>query len=256
MKIARFVWREEVRWGIVEDETVYALTGSPWDEFGKGEELCPLGEVRLLAPAEPGVMIACGLNYMASIVELGRPIPKEPSLFVKPANTVVGPEADIIYPSVSRDLRCESELCCVIGRQAANVPEEEALDHVLGYTCGNDCTLMDLIDKDGHLVRAKGFDTAGPLGPWLVTGLDPDNVAIKGRLNGETKQDGSTAEMIFKVRTLVSYISGFMTLRPGDVIWTGTPKGGHYGVNVGDTVEVEIEGIGVLRNRVGQPRTA
>jgi len=253
MKILRFQWQGKVRWGILEDDTIFALNGDLYGDFEKGKEVCKLSDVRLLAPVEPSIMVACGRNYMDHIKEMGWSVPEEPSLFFKPANTVVGPEEDIVYPAVSRDLRYEAELCLVIKRLAKNVAEEEALDYVLGYTCGNDVTAMDLLEKDGLLARAKGFDTAGPLGPFLVIGLDPHNLAIKGRVNGVTKQDSNTSLMVFSVEKLISHISAFMTLRPGDVVWTGTPGGGACPVKVGDVIEVEIEGIGVLRNRVVAP---
>ncbi|HEY83228.1 MAG TPA: fumarylacetoacetate hydrolase family protein [Dehalococcoidia bacterium] len=254
MKIVRFWWRDKVNWGILEDDTIFALNGDLYGDFEKGEEVCKLPDVRLLAPVEPSIMVACGRNYMDHIKEMGWAVPQEPSLFFKPANTVVGPEEDIIYPAVSRDLRYEAELCLVIKRLAKNVAEEEALDYVLGYTCGNDVTAIDLFEKEGLLARAKGFDTAGPLGPVLVIGLDPHNLAIKGRVNGVTRQDSNTSLMIFSVEKLISHISAFMTLRPGDVVWTGTPGGGACPIKVGDVIEVEIEGIGVLRNRVVAPK--
>ena len=250
MKIVRFQWEGKVRWGIVEDGTIFALDGDLYGDFRQGKELCRLQDVRLLAPAEPSITIACGMNYIDHIREMGWVAPQEPALFFKPINTVIGPEDDIVYPSVAQDLRYEAELCFVMKREAKNISEKEALGHVLGYTCGNDLTAMDLKKKDERLTRAKGFDTSGPLGPFLVTGLDPHNLAIKGRVNGETKQDSNTSLMIFGVEKLISYISAFMTLRRGDVIWTGTPRGGSCPVKVGDVIEVEIEGIGVLKNKV------
>lgn len=254
MKIARFQWQGKVNWGILENDTIFALVGDLYGDFGKGKEMCKLQDVRLLAPVEPSITVACGRNYIDHIKEMGWPVPEEPSLFFKPTNTMIGPEDDIIYPAVSRDLRYEAELCFVIKRQAKNVAEEEALDYVLGYTCGNDVTAIDLFEKDGFLARAKGFDTSGPLGPFLVTGLDPHDLAIKGRVNGVTRQDSNTARMIFGIEKLTSYISAFMTLRPGDVIWTGTPRGGACPVKVGDVIEVEVEGIGILRNKVVAPK--
>jgi len=250
MKIVRFQWQDKVNWGILEDDTIFFLVGDLYGNFEKGKELCQLPDVRLLAPVEPSIMVACGRNYMGTISQLGVAMPQEPALFFKPATTVVDPGGDIIYPHISHDLRYEAELCCIIKREAKNVSEEKALDYVLGYTCGNDCTLMDLFQKDERLTRAKGFDTSGPLGPFLVTDIDPHNLAIKGRVNGETKQDSNTSLMIFSVEKVISYISAFLTLRPGDVVWTGTPEGGHCPVKVGDVIEVEIEGIGLLKNRV------
>ncbi len=254
MKILRFEWRGDVRWGIVEDETVYALDGDLYGKFGRGKKLCQLRDVRLLAPCQPRNGVACGRNYLDHIREMGWPVPEEPNLFFKPVNTVIGTGDDIIWPGPSEDLRYEAELCLVIKKLARNVAEENALDYVLGYTCGNDVTAIDLFEKDKILARAKGFDTAGPLGPWLETDLDPHNVAIKGRVNGETRQDSHTSLMIFSVPRLISVVTAFMTLCPGDVVWTGTPKGGASPVKVGDIIEVEVEGIGVLKNRVVAPR--
>jgi len=253
MKIARFQWQGKVNWGIIENNTVFSLVGNLYSEFEKGEELCQLKDVRLLAPAEPSITVACGMNYMDHIKEMGRPVPQQPVLFFKPVNTVIGPEDDIIYSAVGQDLRYEAELCCIIKKEAKNVPEGKALSYVLGYTCGNDLTLMDLLEKEGRTARAKGFDTSGPLGPFLVTDVSPYNLAIKGRVNRETIQDGSTSRMLFNIEKLISYISAFLTLRPGDVIWTGTPKGGAYPVKTGDIIEVEIEGIGILKNKVVAP---
>jgi len=250
MKIVRFQWHNKVKWGILEDDTIFTLDGQLYGDFKQGEELCQLQDVRLLAPVEPSITVACGLNYLDHITEMGRTVPQEPALFFKPANTVIGPGDNIVYPAVAQDLRYEAELCFVIGRKGKDVPQEEALDYVFGYTCGNDLTASDLSKKDGRLTRAKAFDTAGPLGPFLVTGLDPHDLTIKSRLNGETKQDGNTSLMLFSVEKLISYISAFMTLHPGDVVWTGTPKGGSCPVKVGDVIEVEIEGIGVLKNKV------
>jgi len=250
MKIARFSWQGGVRWGVVEDETVYALDGDLYGRFRHGNRLCSLQEVKLMAPCEPRIGIACGRNYMDHIKEMNWPVPEEPNLFFKPLHTVIGTGDDIVYPPISTDLRYEAELCVVMKKRASRLSEAEALDYVLGYTCGNDVTAIDWFIKSQDLTRAKGFDTAGPLGPWLVTDIDPHNLAIKGRVNGETRQDSHTSLMIFTVPTLLRYITAFMTLHPGDVVWTGTPKGGASPVKAGDVIEVEIEGIGVLKNRV------
>ncbi len=254
MKLARFERQGGVYWGIVEDETIYALDGDLYGKFGRGQKLCQLQDVRLMAPCEPKNGVACGRNYLDHIKEMGWPVPEEPNLFFKPVNTVIGPEDDIIFPSPSKDLRYEAELCLVIKKLAKNVPEEKARDYVLGYTCGNDVTAIDLFEKDKILARAKGFDTAGPLGPCLVTDIDPHNLAIKGRVNGETRQDSHTSLMIFSVSRLISVITAFMTLYPGDVVWTGTPKGGASPIKVGDVIEVEVEGIGVLKNKLVAPK--
>ena len=254
MKIVRFRWQGGVHWGILEGESIFALEGDIYGKFDRGKEMCQLREVKLLAPAEPKNGVACGRNYLDHIREMGWPVPEEPNLFFKPVNTVIGPEDDIIFPSPSKDLRYEAELCLVIKKLAKNVLEEKARDYVLGYTCGNDVTAIDLFEKDKILARAKGFDTAGPLGPCLVTDIDPHNLAIKGRVNGETRQDSHTSLMIFSVPRLISVITAFMTLYPGDVVWSGTPKGGASPIKVGDVIEVEVEGIGLLKNKLVAPK--
>jgi len=253
VKIARFEWQGKPTWGIVEGEDIYSLVGNIYEKFEKGARLRQLKDVKLLAPAEPRITIACGMNYMDHIKELGWDPPKEPALFYKPLHTVIGTEDNVIYPKISHNLCYEGELCFVIKRKAKDVPEEKAMDYVLGYTCGNDFTLPDISEKDGRLTRSKGFDTSGALGPFLVTGLDPHNLRIRSRFNNKLQQDSNTNQLIFKVGKLVSHISAFMTLMPGDVVWTGTPGGGLCPVKVGDVIEVEIEGIGTLRNRVVAP---
>ncbi|NLC51068.1 MAG: fumarylacetoacetate hydrolase family protein [Firmicutes bacterium] len=252
MKLARFVYDSDVRWGVVEGEDIFSLIGSVYGEFEKGDFLCKVSEVKLLAPAEPRITVACGLNYREHVKELKMEFSEEPTIFFKPVNTINVHEGEVIYPSVSSDLRYEAELCCVMKKETKNVSPDEALDYVLGYTCGNDLTLMDLQLKDGNLTRSKGFDTSGPLGQFLVTGLDPQALRIRSWVNGELKQDGNTKEMIFKVPEIISLISTCITLYPGDVVWTGTPSGGACPVKVGDVIEIEIEGIGLLRNSIKQ----
>ena len=253
MKLARFQRQGKPIWGIVEGEDIYSLEGNLYGDFKKGAKLCQLKDVKLLAPVEPSITIACGMNYLDHIKEMGWEIPKQPALFFKPRNTIVGPDDDVEWLKASEDVRYEGELCCVIKRTAKDVPEDKALDYVLGYTCGNDVTAYDLNQKDGRLTRAKAFDTSGPLGPFLVTGLDPHNLKIKSRLNGKSQQDSNTGLTVFGVEKLVSYISAFLTLQPGDVVWTGTPPGGACPVKVGDVMEVEIEGIGTLKNKIVAP---
>lgn len=255
MKILRFQWQGKIYWGILEEkDKVFAVDGSIYGNFKKGKELCRLHDVKLLAPAEPTIMIACGMNYRARFKESGRrEEPQEPTIFFKPATAVIGPLEDVVFPAIAKEMRYEGELCVIIKKEARNVAEKDAMNYVLGYTCGNELGAMDLMKKDRWMTRAKGFDTSGPLGPFLVTDLDPHNVAIKSRLNGETKQDSNTNLMIFRVEKLISYISAFMTLHPGDVIWMGTPEG-NSNVKVGDVMEVEIEGIGILKNQVVAPK--
>ena len=253
MKIAKFEWQGSVHWGIVEDDRIFAVNGHIYGDLQKREALCSLNDVRLLAPAEPSIMVGCVLTYRDRIKQVGRIAFQELSLFYKLPGSLVGPLEEIRFPAESRDNHCEAELCVVLKRQAKKVAEKDAFDYVLGYTCGNDCNAFDFYHKDENLTRAKGFDTAGPLGPFLVTDIDPSNLAIRSRVNGELIQDSNTRNMIFDIPKLISHITAFMTLNPGDVIWTGTPKSGAIPVNAGDIFEVEIEGIGFLKNRIAAP---
>jgi 2-keto-4-pentenoate hydratase/2-oxohepta-3-ene-1,7-dioic acid hydratase in catechol pathway len=197
----------------------------------------------------PTKIVAVGRNYLAHAQELGHEVPTEPLIFLKPVSAIVGDGDDVVYPAESRNLHHEAELAVVIGRRCRQVAEADAMSFVRGYTAANDVTARDLQETDPQWTRAKGFDTFCPLGPRVVEGLDPAALAVTMRVNGELRQHGSTAEMLFPVARLVSYISGVMTLEPDDLILTGTPPGVGP-VQRGDLMEVEVEGIGVLRNRV------
>lgn len=203
---------------------------------------------------KPSKIIAVGLNYVDHAKELKMEIPSEPILFVKPPTSVIYHKDAIIYPPQTNELHYEAELAVVIKDKIKNIKPEEAEKHILGYTCGNDVTARDLQRKDGQWTRSKSFDTFCPLGPDIVSGIDPDNLAIKLYLNGELKQASNTSNMIFKVNQLVSFISNIMTLEPQDVILTGTPPGVGP-MQAGDTVEVEIEGIGKLTNKIVQGKS-
>ena len=197
----------------------------------------------------PTKIVAVGRNYAAHAEEQGHEVPTEPLIFLKPVSSIVGDGDDVVYPAQTRNLHHEAELAVVIGRRCHQVDEAEALEYVAGYTCANDVTARDLQETDDQWTRAKGFDTFCPLGPRVVADLDPGGATVTMRVNGEVRQQGSTHDMLFPVPELVSYISGVMTLEPGDVILTGTPPG-VGAVQRGDTMEVEIEGIGILRNGV------
>jgi 2-keto-4-pentenoate hydratase/2-oxohepta-3-ene-1,7-dioic acid hydratase in catechol pathway len=216
-------------------------------EDRRREEL-PIDDVRLLAPVLPSKGVAVGKNYAAHAAEFGGEVPVEPLRFLKPSTAVAGPGDPIPLPPISRRVDYEGELAVVIGRLARHVPAEEAGKFILGYTCGNDVTLRDLQKKDGQWTRAKGFDGSCPLGPWIETVLDPTDVRIETRVNGDTRQFASTTDMVFGVGTLIEFVTAFMTLLPGDVLMTGTPEGVGK-LEPGDLVEVEIEGIGTLANR-------
>ncbi|NLE76877.1 MAG: fumarylacetoacetate hydrolase family protein [Chloroflexi bacterium] len=217
-----------------------------------GAYMAPLAQARLLAPCAPTKIIAVGRNYAAHAAEHGSQVPPEPLFFLKPPSSVIGPGDAIVYPALSQHVEHEGELAVVIGRRMRHVADEDALAGVLGYTCAVDVTARDLQRKDGQWTRGKGFDTFCPLGPWLALGLDPTDLALACRVNGQLRQQARTGEMVFPVSHLIACASQVMTLEPGDVILTGTPAGVGP-LHPGDQVEVEIEGIGLLRNPVVAP---
>lgn len=248
MKICRFTTGGVTpRLGVVEGETVYEVS------YGTGVPLVArdLSEITLLPPVTPGKVICVGLNYRDHAAEMQQELPEEPVLFMKPPSAVIGPGAPVICPEASRQVDYEAELAVIISKTARHIPASEAHRYIMGYTCANDITARDLQTKDSQWTRAKSFDTFLPLGPYLVSGLDPGNLAISLYLNGERKQHSTTARLIFSVSALVSFISAVMTLEPGDIILTGTPSGVGR-LNPGDTVEVVIEGLGSLKNPVIQ----
>ncbi|MEZ2389180.1 fumarylacetoacetate hydrolase family protein [bacterium RCC_150] len=255
MRIARFVVDSDPVYGVVEgdsgSEVVTVIHGDP---FFNGVEPTSvrhkLEDVRLLAPIIPrSKVIGVGRNFAEHARELGNEVPQHPLLFLKPNTAVVGPGDPVVLPEFSEEVSFEAELCVVIGRICKDVPEDRVDDVIFGYTCGNDLTARDVQKTDLQWARAKGFDTSAPLGPWIETELDPEDLAIKGWLNGELRQDGNTNQMIRSVRELVSIVSQAFTLLPGDVIMTGTPAGVGL-ISEGDRYEIEIEGIGRLSNPV------
>ena len=250
MKIVRFDQEGRSGYGILDGEKIQPIWENPFAGITATGEVLALADVTLLAPCEPSKIVALGLNYRDHAAEFGHPVPDEPLIFLKPSTAVIGPDAAIIYPRMSRRVDYEAELAVVMGKTAHRVPEDQALEYVLGYTCMNDVTARDLQKKDGQFTRAKGFDTFAAMGPWIETAVgDPDNVTVEAHLNGERRQHGNTNNMVFGVRRLIAFISEVMTLLPGDVISTGTPSG--IGpMRPGDVVEVRVEGIGTLRNRV------
>ncbi len=213
-----------------------------------GGEVLSLEDVTLLPPSQPSKIVCVGLNYVKHAQELKMPLPDEPILFLKPPSAILAPGGQIVYPSSSIQVDYEGELAVVIGKRCRNVSADEAEKYILGYTCFNDVTARDLQRKDGQWTRAKSFDTFAPFGPWIGK-IDPSDADIKTRVNGKLVQDSNTSDLIFSVPRLVQFISAVMTLEPGDVIATGTPPGVGQ-LQKGDLVEVEIEGIGVLKNSV------
>ncbi len=249
MKIVRYQDGVEVKWGVVEEETIREMEGNPFEHFHLTSKAKRIHEVRLLAPCLPSKIVALGLNYRDHAEEVKMKLPEEPLLFLKPATSVIGPGEGIIYPEMSKQVDYEAELAVIIRKIAKAVPEEKAADYILGYSCLNDVTARDLQTKDKQWTRAKGFDTFSPIGPWIVTDIDPHRLEISSYLNGERRQHSNTKNLIFGPYQLVSFISHIMTLLPGDVIATGTPSGIGPMV-VGDKIDVIIEGIGRLSNVV------
>lgn len=221
-----------------------------------GDTSFDLSEVTLLAPVTPSKVVCVGRNYREHAAELGNKMPEEPLLFLKPPSSVIAAADRIELPVASQQVEHEGELGVVIGKQARKLAaNEDPLDYVFGYTCINDVTARDLQRKDVQFTRGKSFDTFCPVGPWIVDDIDPESVEVTTRLNGEVKQHGNTSDMAFPVRHLIRYISQIMTLNPGDLIATGTPAGVSR-MKHGDVVEIEVSGVGVLRNEVYDPKQA
>lgn len=250
MQIARFSHDERLRFGIIDDGELVVLAGDPlFAGFDTTGERVALAEATLLAPVIPRSKVVCvGKNYRDHAAEMGGEAPTEPLLFLKPNTAVIGPDDVIVRPRQSQRTDFEGELAVVIGRVAKDVPAERALDYVFGYTVANDVTARDLQRSDGQWARAKGFDTFCPLGPVIETEFDlAGGARIVSRVNGDVRQDGPISDMVHSVPDIIAYASAAFTLLPGDVILTGTPAGiGPF--EAGDTLEVEITGIGVLRN--------
>lgn len=251
MKIVRVDSRvDDITYGAVEPEGIRLHLGSPFVAWEPTETVVAWDQARLLAPVIPTKIIAVGRNYVDHADEFNNPIPEEPLLFLKPPTSVIGPLQAIRLPKESANVHHEAELAIVVGKVARDVKIEDAGSYIMGFTAANDVTARDLQRSDGQWTRAKGFDTFCPLGPAIDTDLDPlEGLQVTCRVNSELRQSGSTADMIFGVSELLSYVSGVMTLLPGDVILTGTPEGVGP-IAAGDKVEVEIEGIGVLMNTV------
>jgi 2-keto-4-pentenoate hydratase/2-oxohepta-3-ene-1,7-dioic acid hydratase in catechol pathway len=249
MKYVRFMNNvNEIKYGVLDGEKVRLLDSNFLDAHSKPiNAWLSLEEVTLLAPVEPSKVICVGLNYALHIKEMNHTLPEDPVIFLKAPTCVVGPKAEIIYPKISQRVDYEAELAVIIGKTIKDVTEVEASKAILGYTCANDVTARDLQKKDGQWTRGKSFDTFCPIGPWVVTDIDPSQLEIQLLLNGEVKQSSNTQYFITSVPKLVSFISQVMTLRPGDVVLTGTPEGVGP-MQSGDEVIVKIQGIGELRN--------
>lgn len=256
MQRVRYRSYDGVHWGDLDGGHITQLGGMLGRPDGNH---VALSDVALLPPCEASIVVCVGRNYAEHIRELGNMVndelPKEPGLFLKGVNTISGPGDDIPYPAWTQNLNFEGELAVVIGRTLRNVAVADALDHVLGYTCAVDVTARDKQRADLQWTRGKGADGFCPLGPWLETDLDPSDLGVRTVVNGVVKQDGRTSDMIFSVAEILAYISAFMTLNPGDVVLTGTPDGVGP-LQVGDTIEVTVEGIGTLVNQVAAEEEA
>lgn len=249
MQYIKFQYEGNIHWGQLEGGTVHVQSGFMGPLTG---ETVSLSEVNLLAPCEASKIVCVGKNYARHIKEMGgsdTDLPKEPGIFLKALNTLAHPGDPIPYPSWTHELHYEGELAVVIAQRAKDISEAEALNYIFGYTCACDVTARDKQRSDLQWTRGKSSDSFCPVGPWIETDLDPGNLAVQTRLNGELKQDGHTRDLIFSVSRILSYISSFMTLEPGDLVLTGTPDGVGP-MKVGDTLEVTVEGIGTLSNSI------
>lgn len=255
--LVRFEGPAGPAWGRLEGASVHPLMGGEPAHLpgalppagADSLDPLPVGDVRLLAPVHPRKVVCVGLNYRTHAREFGQPLPEVPLLFMKPPSAVSGPGDAICLPPQSHRVDFEGELVAVLGRRLKNATPQEAAGALFAFTCGNDVTARDLQTRDGQWTRAKSFDTFCPLGPALARGLEPGNLRLRTELNGAERQRDSTANLIFSVAELVSFISTVMTLEPGDCVFTGTPAG-VGALAPGDEIAVEIGGIGRLENRV------
>lgn len=236
--------------GRLDGDALHLIEGSLPGACRETGQVFPKAKVEaILPPVKPGKLIAIGLNYKDHALEMKHTLPKDPVMFLLAPSSITGHESQVVYPSVTNELGFEAELAVVIGKGGVNIPEADALRHVFGYTCANDVSARDIQRQDGQWGRSKSYPTFTPLGPVVVTGLNPANLNVSMKVNGKIRQNSSTAQFIFPVPKLIAFLSSFMTLEPGDVISTGTP-GGVGLLERGDVMEVEVEGVGVLRNTV------
>jgi 2-keto-4-pentenoate hydratase/2-oxohepta-3-ene-1,7-dioic acid hydratase in catechol pathway len=248
-RYVRYSHQGEISYGILEGEQIRELDGSPIFGANPTGKSVRLADVELLAPVEPGKVIAIGYNYKSHADEHARDPGPHPGVFIKLPTSIVGPEADIVFPEGAGNVHYEGELVIVIGKRAHRVPRADAADYIFGITAGNDVSERDWQASDLQWFRAKASDTFAPTGPVLATGLDYNDLLLQTRLNGEVKQKQRTSDLIFDVHEIVSFVSRFVTLEPGDIIFTGTP-GATSAMTPGDIVEIELEGVGILRNRI------
>ena len=248
MKFARYFDHGQVNYGVVEGDNVVQIMGSPFESYEITDHSHPISQVQLLAPCVPPKILAVGLNYKSHLGE--RPALKDPLIFYKTPISLIGPEEPILLPrDFDGRIDEEGEVVAVIKDRCKRVTKEDALNHVLGYTCGNDVSARDWQKNDGQWWRAKSSDTFSVAGPFIVTDLDISDMMLKARVNGNEVQAESTKMFLFDLPTVISHISQTITLEPGDMIFTGTP-GSAAAIRDGDIVEIEVEGVGVLSNPV------
>ncbi len=236
-------------WGILEGDLVYPLAQAPYAGIQISGPTRALEHVKLVAPATPSKLVCVGRNYAEHAAELGNEVPPEPLIFLKPPSTVIGPDAPVVYPAISKRVDHEGELALMIGTRCRNLAEEDAARVIYGYTVANDVTARDLQKADGQWTRGKGFDTFAPVGPWIDTDFDPANKTVRCLVNDQVRQEGNTSLLIYSIGRVLSHVTRFMTLEPGDLVLTGTPAG-VGAVQPGDVMTVEVEGLGQLRNPV------
>ncbi|MBS8263147.1 DUF2437 domain-containing protein [Mesobacillus boroniphilus] len=247
MKFARFTVDEKVYSGVVTNDGIQVVSGDIFGNWDYTGDVFSSEEVKFLSPLVPNQIIGIGANFVANKEDLPADLPEIPVFFFKPVSSVIGTEEEIVIPAGTEQVKFESELAVVIGKEAKDVPESEVLDYVFGYTIGNDVTAPSFFHQDGHWTIGKSFDTFTPLGPVIETELDPFNIKVKAKLNGTEKQNSPTELMIVPIRKMISYLTKVMTLKPGDVILTGSPVGAEL-VGAEDVIECKIDEIGTLKN--------
>lgn len=251
MRYCRFLADGAPRYGVIEGDAIIGLDGAPWSAAhpAPSARRWKLSDVELLVPTDASKVVCVGQNYRKHAEEMGKPVPNEPLLFIKPSTALNAHGRPIRLPEESQEVHHEAELGLVIGKRLTRASEAEAAEGIFALTCINDVTARDIQRREIQHTRSKSYDTFACAGPWMVTGLPPADLRIQCRVNGQTRQDSRTSDMIFAPARLVSFISGIMTLLPGDLISTGTPSGVGKIVD-GDRVEIDVEGIGVLSNPV------
>ena len=249
MRLVRFNSGGSTSYGVLDGDSIRQIMGEPFAEINYSGETFSLADVKLLAPVEPKKIVLVGLNFASHAAEIHQETPSEPLIFFKPSSAVVASGEEIVLPHQSTQVEIEAELTVVIGKRAKNVAEDKVGDYILGYTVANDVTARDIQFSDLQWARSKAFDSFCPVGPWIETDFVPENKRISSTINGETKQDASTSEMVYSPEYLISYISHNFTLEPGDIVLTGSPAGISR-VVAGDVVQCSIEGIGTLHSFV------